>query len=91
VDVTIAPTLRIESIPQTIAQEVEPKNQHGDRQTGHEREVRRIEQVGTAAVQHGAPAGRGRLDAEAKEAERRLTDDRASHSERRLHDDRRQH
>ena len=54
------------------------------------RQVRRIEDVRAAPVQHRAPAWRGRLNAEAEKAERRFADDGAGHAERALHHHRRQ-
>ena len=64
---------------------VEPEHQHGDRKSRKDRQVGGVEEVGTASVDHRAPARRGRLEAQAEETERRLRENRRSHAERRLH------
>src|SRR5215831_15935866 len=75
---------RIQPIAQTITQEVEPQNEHHDGDAGKDRQMGRIENVRTSAVQHGAPAWRRRLHAEPQKTERRFADDRTSHAERDL-------
>src|SRR4029077_2216087 len=50
--------------------------------------MRRVEQVGTAVVEHGSPAGRWRRHAESEEAHRGLGENCSSHADRRLHDHR---
>jgi hypothetical protein len=67
----------VESIAPGIAQEIE--GQHGDHD-GERREdehVRGVEEVAAGIVEHGAPPGDGREDAEAEEAQRASRVDRA--------------
>ena len=45
----------VESVAQTVAQEVECEHRHHDRDAGDDREVRRDEQEGAAVVQHRPP------------------------------------
>ena len=78
--------LGIDAIAEAVAQEIEPEHQHRDREPRKDGQMRRVEQMRPARVEHRSPARRRRLDAEAEEAERRLRDDRARHAERRLHD-----
>src|SRR2546427_10813338 len=47
-----------------------------------------IEQMGTAIVEHGPPAGRGRGDAETKETHGGFGEDSSGHADGGLHDDR---
>jgi hypothetical protein len=59
------------SASKAVAQKIEPEHQQGDRKFRKGRQVGGVEEVGTASVEHRAPARRGRLDAEAEETERR--------------------
>src|SRR5262245_6301526 len=83
--------LRIDSLAHSLAERVETENEPGYRKPGEDRQVRRVEQVRPAAVQHRPPAWRGRLNAETEETERRLPYYRTGHAQRCLNDDRRQH
>ena len=83
------PRVRVGKIAQAVAEEIEAEHQQRDREPGKDRQVRRVEQVRAAAVQHRPPARRRRLHAEPEKTQRRFADDRAGHAERGLHDDRR--
>jgi signal transduction histidine kinase len=45
----------VESVAQTVAEEVEGEHRHHDGDAGHDRQVRRDEQEGAAVVQHRPP------------------------------------
>jgi len=61
---------RVEPIAPRISQQVERKHGGHHRQSWKNDHVRRVKEVAARIVQHGAPAGNGREDAEAEEAQR---------------------
>src|SRR6267154_3466506 len=48
--------------------------------------MRRVEQMGTAVIQHGSPACRGRRDAESQKAHGSFSENRSCHADRGLDD-----
>ena len=50
------PALRIDPIPQAVAQEIEPEDQRRDRDAGEERQVRRVEQMRRARRRASSPS-----------------------------------
>src|SRR5579871_3382769 len=65
----------IPDLAETVPGDVQREHRHGDRDPGPKREPRRLAQVLLRGVEHGAPRRRGRLGAEAEEAQGRLGDD----------------
>src|SRR5262252_9674064 len=57
---------RIERVAQSVAEQVERKHEQEDRQARPNGHPRRVVDVVLGAVEHAAPAGRGRLLAEAE-------------------------
>jgi tetratricopeptide (TPR) repeat protein len=62
--------LRIGRVPQAVPKEIEAEHQDRNRQTGKDRQMRRIEQMCPSTVQHRPPTGSWRLDAETEKTER---------------------
>src|SRR3546814_9915111 len=81
---------RVEGIAQTVAKEIEAEHDKEDRRAGPPGHPGRLGEEVLRYVQHGAPARRRRLLAEAEEGERRLQDDGGGDGERRLHQHRRE-
>src|SRR5580700_6737576 len=79
---------RIEVVAQGVADEV--KTQHGQhhRKRGKENEMRRVEQVRAAVVEHGSPARGRRRDAESKKTHGGFREDGSGHADGGLHDHR---
>src|SRR5262249_31753329 len=78
----------IEEVAQGVADEVERKHREHDGEGGEEDEVRGVEQVRAAVVEHGPPAGGGRDDAEPEEAHGGFGEDGPGHPDGALHDHR---
>ena len=79
--------LRIEGVAQAVAQEIEGERRQQDGEPRHEDEPGCQAHEAIAAPHVGAPRGRGRLDADAEEAQARLGQEREGDGHRDLHDD----
>ena len=64
----VLPQLRVIGVAQRLAEEGEADGGDDDRQSAGDGEPRRLADKGIAVIEDGAPRGRGRADAEAKEA-----------------------
>src|ERR1035437_7269480 len=78
----------IEVVAQRVADEVE--RQHGQHhgELGKQYEVRCVEQVSAAIVEHGSPTGGGRRDAKSQKTHGSFRENGSSHANRGLDDDR---
>src|ERR671936_2957805 len=82
-----AAELRVERLPQAVADQVEAEHGDDDRDPRHDGEKRRRLEVVVHVGEHRPPLRRRRvLRAEAEEAEARDVDDRRGHGQRPLHD-----
>src|SRR5271169_1228554 len=79
---------RVEVITQGVADKVEAQHgqHHGER--GKQHEMRGVEKVGAAVVEHRSPTRRGRRDAEAEKTHGGFGQDGSGHADRGLDDDR---
>ena len=74
-----AAQLGVPGVAQRVAEEVEAQDGQADGQAGKDRQPRRLLHEGAAgAAEHQAPRGRGRLGADAEEAQRGLDEDRVA-------------
>ena len=80
--------LRIEHVPQPVAEHVKAEHRDKDGGSGDQREPRRDLDELKPHLHHVAPGWDGGLRPEADEAEAGLQDDREPDAERRLNDDR---
>ena len=80
--------LRIEHVAQPVSQKIEAEADDEDGDAGNGRDPPLVEDHVAAGRDHGAPFRRGRLRAEAEEAEACRGEDDACHVERQAHDDR---
>src|SRR5579885_1504861 len=62
----------VQRVAQAVAEQVEAEHRQHDGQAGEEHKPGRAAIVALSFVDHPAPGGRGRLDADAQEAERCL-------------------
>src|SRR5215204_5001455 len=83
-------SLRIETVAQAVAGQIETENRERDRQTGKDRDVRGGEDVALGVAQHAAPLWRRLLGSHAEKPERRDEQDRVSETNRRLDHERRE-
>ena len=80
--------VRIEGVPERVAEQVDPHDGHEEGRAGEEREpVAGVHEL-PAFGQHAAPGGDGEGDAESEEGEAGLGQDGARHAERGHHDER---
>src|SRR5580692_5037681 len=77
---------RIEVIAQRVADEVECEHGEHDREGGKEHEMRRVEQMSAAVVEHGAPAGGGRRHAKSEKTHGGFGENGSGHADGSLHD-----
>src|SRR5262245_27983246 len=78
---------RVGQISQAVADEIESEYQQRNRNSRKKRQMRRVEEMRSPAIQHRPPAWSRRLHAKSEKAQSRFTDDRARHPERGLYDD----
>src|SRR5579863_2759384 len=71
----------IEEVAQCVTDEVEGEHCQHHRQRWKDYEVGRVEQVGAAVVEHGAPASGGRRDSEAEKAHGSFRENRTGHAD----------
>ena len=79
--------LRVEDVAQAVAEQVEAERDDEDREPRHRRHPPLVDEEAPAAGDHRAPFRRGRLGAEAEEAEAGGRQDDARHVERHADDD----
>src|SRR5581483_922990 len=90
--VSALPQLRVPGVPQRITEEVEPEDGEADGEAREDRQPGRLlHERSTGAAEHQSPRRRGRLGADAQEAERGLDEDRIAEPDRRDDQDRRRH
>ena len=70
---------RVEDVPQGVAQEVERQDQDKNGKPRHHGQEWVLIEHRIRLLEHVAPRGRGWLDADADEAERRLDQNRVAH------------
>ena len=68
---------RVEPVAPGIAEWIEGQDSWQDSKSRENHHVRRVEEMITRIVEHGAPTGKGREDAKAEEAQRASRVDRA--------------
>src|SRR5712692_9418911 len=78
---------RIESVADGVAEDVGGEHRDEDNHAGKVDEPHRVEEITLRVGQHVAPAGRGRLDAEAEEVERCLDQDDLADTQARREDE----
>ncbi len=78
----------VQGVSEAVAEEVEGEDAEGDGEGGKEDEVGSFEEVGAGGIEHGAPGGGGRLDAEAEKAESGFGEDGGGHADGGLHQNR---
>src|SRR5580658_9825365 len=76
----------VEVIAQRVADEVECEHGEHDREGGKEHEMRRVEQMSAAVVEHGAPACGGRRYAKSEKTHGGFGENGTGHADRSLHD-----
>src|SRR6202034_3750183 len=79
---------RVEIIAQGIADKVETQHGKHHGQGGKQHEVRGVEQVGPAVIEHGSPTGGRRRDAESEKTHGGFGEDGPRHADRSLYHDR---
>src|SRR2546422_89974 len=79
--------LRIQRVAEPVAQQVDAERRERERCAGERGQPPRDVEKVAALREHAAPRGRGRLDAEAEEADRGLRDDEGRELEARDDDD----
>src|SRR5712691_11210143 len=79
--------LRIQRVAEPVAQQVDAERRERERRAGERGQPPRDVEKVAALREHAAPRGRGRLDAEAEEADRGLRDDEGRELETRDDDD----
>jgi len=77
----------VEAVAEGVAEEVKGEDAEHDGDSGEERHVGGVEEVGACVVEHGSPTGGGGRDAEAEEAEGGFCEDGAGHADGGLNDD----
>src|SRR5579864_5006430 len=77
---------RIEIIAQSVTNKVETENRQHHGNCGKQDEVRSLEKIHAAVVEHGSPACGGRRNTEPEETHGGFGEDGAGHANRRLHD-----
>src|SRR5580658_3237655 len=75
----------IEIIAQSIADEVEAQHGQHDGERGKQHQMRRVEQMSAAVVEHGSPGRGWRRDAETEKAHGGFGEDGSGHPDRGLH------
>src|SRR5580692_11177394 len=75
----------VEIIPEPVTDEVEAEHGEHDGERGKQDEMRGVEQVGAAVVEHRSPACRGRRDAEPEETHGGFGEDGSGHADGGLH------
>src|SRR5579864_3719894 len=78
---------RIEIIAQSVTNKVETENRQHHGNCGKQDEVRSLEKIHPAVVEHGSPACGGRRNTEAEKTHGGFGEDGAGHANRGLHDD----
>src|SRR6266704_5767971 len=73
-------------VTQRVADEVEREYGKHDRHSWEEHQVRRVEEMSAAVIQHGAPACRGWRNSQPKKTHSCFRQHRASHADGSLHD-----
>ena len=64
--------MRVEVVPQEIAEDVEDEHRHHDGEAGEDDHPGGGEEVGAVQAHHGPPGRGGRLDSQAEEAQGRF-------------------
>src|SRR3989338_7243165 len=77
----------VQRVAEPVAEEVEADHHDHDGEPGDRGDVGGDDEVTPGVGEHGAPLGRGRLDAEAEKREAGGREEHRRHAERRLDDD----